>query len=256
MFGNGIDIERLAHFGGKRLSRTPEILFDYQDGECDGLLVPKAKRFILPEHIAQNLQKARELSGPYEPRLGSNNWQEVLYKTTADNTAVTNSTTETPVIEAALVPTIPAKYCTFGKILKWFIWGRVSTVVTTPGTITFKRRWGGTAGTPPTGTTMVTSKAQRPKVTVSTNMASWFEIITVFRGDIAVAAPSFTMGQCNMGNTIGDAQAAGENPWPDAPAAVNVDTTVASLDTPSITFSVATATTSWQTHIGRLEALN
>jgi hypothetical protein len=147
---------------------------------------------------------------------------------------------------------LPAKYLYTGRYLKFTLFGRISTVVTTPGTVIFRLRYGTLAA----GTILVASKAQRPKTTVSTNMAAWVEFHMIQRGDFSAASPTFAYGMNQLANTIGDAQAAQETIWPDAPAAVNIDSTANTALRPTIQFSVATATTSWTTHVAKLESLN
>lgn len=70
-------------------------------------------------------------------------WQETISWSTASGTAVTATT------EAILFPnvTISANYMQDGRAIELFIFGQFSNIVTTPGTVTFKIRWGGVAGT-------------------------------------------------------------------------------------------------------------
>jgi hypothetical protein len=205
---------------------------------------------FMPAHIGDELIRARDLAGPFEPRAAKG-WQATINRIAADGAAITNTTTET-----IMVPdfTIAPGFIDGGKQLKWVLWGRVSTVVTTPGTITFKTRFGGVGGT-----TIMTSKAQRPKTTVSTNMAGYIEMLTMFRrpGNAQLSGVALGMGQNLLGNSIGDAAAVGESIWPDAPAEVTsaLNTDAGGALSPTITFSVATATTAWTTHIARLEDL-
>jgi hypothetical protein len=199
-----------------------------------------------PAHVRRSLERAEEL-GAFGPR-GAIGWQETVRRLDSDGTQVLNSAAE-----AIMVPdyTLPADFAYGGRQLKYVLWGRCSTVVTTPGTVTFRLRWGGLAGV-----VLMASKAQRPKVTVSTNMACQLEMITHFRRAGNGTGAAIAMGTSLMGNTIGDAAAAGEVVWPDAPAEVTtLDTTTAKAFTPTIQFSVATATTAWTTHIARIEAL-
>jgi hypothetical protein len=204
-----------------------------------------------PAHVLEGLDKARTPLGR-GLRAGGNTWEEILYRSTADSTAVTNVTTESDMLTAVDVPVLPAKYMYPGRLLKFTLIGRVSTVVTTPGTITFRLRYGTLAA----GTVLVVSKAQRPKVTVSTNMIGRVEMSVISRADFSAAAAQFAWGECLLANTIGDAQAAQENVWPDTPATVNVDSTASAALRPTIQFSVSTATTSWTTHVAFVESRN
>src|SRR5690242_14727721 len=70
-------------------------------------------------------------------------WQELIFRTVASSTAVTGTA------EAIMVPdvTLPANYMYPGRVLYARMAGKISNVVTTPGTITLRARWGGVAGT-------------------------------------------------------------------------------------------------------------
>lgn len=201
-----------------------------------------------PKSVLQNLRKAA--IDPHDVRAGMQGWEEIAYGLTVDGAAITNTTTETIMVPNFTYPNAGPQALYVGKQLRYTLWGRVSTVVTTPGTITFRLRWGGVAGT-----VLVASKAQRPKVTVSTNMAGLVVFDVTVRA-IGSAGSAFAMGLSDLANIIGDAASIGERMWPDAAAAVTIDTTAATALSPTINFSVATATTSWTTHLARLEALN
>lgn len=203
-----------------------------------------------PEHVKANLKRSAEV-GSYGPRASNNSWQETIFRTIADSTQVLNSSSEANMITDAEVPVLPAKFLVPGRFLKFSLFGRTSTVVTTPGTITFRLRLGTLAA----GTILVASKAQRPKTTVSANMAAYIEMFCVCRTEGA-SGSVFAYGTNQLGNTIGDAAAAQEAVWPDTPAAVTVDTTLAVALRPTIQHSVATATTAWTTHVAKLESLN
>jgi hypothetical protein len=239
-------------FEGPFADRPPELagmartLHSWQNPASD----LEREAHALPPHIRENLERAKMLSGPAEPRMAAG-WQSSISRISADGAQVLNSTSE-----AIMVPdySLPASWVYGGKQLKYVLWGRVSTVVTTPGTIIFRLRFGGLAGT-----LLVTSKSQRPKTTVSTNMAAYVEMLVTFRrpGNAQTSGVAIAMGSCIMGNTIGDAAAAGEAVWPDAPAEVTsgLNTDAGGALTPTVQFSVATATTAWTTHMARLEDL-
>jgi hypothetical protein len=237
--------EHLRHGFGKPEGAGPAVVGEWWNPELD----VERELFRAPEHILDNLRKAA-IDPHNSPRASGATWQETVNSQTTDGVAVTNTTTETIMVPNFVWPNSGPQALYVGKQVLWVLWGRVSTVVTTPGTITFRMRWGGVAGT-----LLVTSKAQRPKTTVSTNMAGWVQMEMTCRS-IGSTGSVFSMGQCALANTIGDAQAAQESIWPDAPAAVTIDTTAASALTPTIQFSVATATTSWTTHLARLVSLN
>lgn len=70
-------------------------------------------------------------------------WSETVSWATASGTAVTGT------VEALLFPnvTIPANFMQDGRAIRLTIFGQFSNIVTTPGTVVFKVRWGGVAGT-------------------------------------------------------------------------------------------------------------
>lgn len=237
--------EHLRHGFGKPEGAGPAVLFDWVNPEVD----VERELALAPAHVLESLCKAA-VDPHNSPRMSGSTWEETVSSLTIDGTQILNTVTETIMVPNFVWPNSGPQALYVGKQVKWTMYGRVSTVVTTPGTIIFRMRWGGVAGT-----LLVTSKAQRPKITVSTNMAGWLQMEMTCRS-IGATGSVFAMGQCSLANTIGDAAAAGEIVWPDAPAAVTIDTTAASALTPTIQFSVATATTAWTTHLARLESLN
>jgi len=76
--------------------------------------------------------------------MSTNSWEETLSASVTDATQISNSTAET-----VLVPdfTVPANYLVEGRTIQITLIGKMSNVVTTPGTLTFRCRWGGVAGT-------------------------------------------------------------------------------------------------------------
>ena len=69
-------------------------------------------------------------------------WQETLVTGQVDGTALGNSTTATSIIPAAAKYTLPANFFSIGKRLRLTISGRISNIVTTPGTLTLDVRLG------------------------------------------------------------------------------------------------------------------
>jgi hypothetical protein len=205
----------------------------------------------LPEHIQANLRLAELDAGPFGFRNSGLGWEEVIYTPNADGTAITSAT------ETILLPdfSIPASYMTVGKILKYTIMGRVSTVITTPGVITLALRWGGVAGV-----VMATSAGFIPDVTAaSTNLTFMVEWWTQQR-TVGVAGTSMTFGRIEMPDpndaTIADFVIEYNKRLAPAatPAVATVDTTIDKLL--SATFDQTVATGSAQAHIGILEAVN
>jgi hypothetical protein len=69
-------------------------------------------------------------------------WSETLVSAQVDGSALTASTTATSIIPAAAKVTLPAGYFQIGRVLRLRAAGRVSNVVTSPGTLTLDVRLG------------------------------------------------------------------------------------------------------------------
>ena len=76
--------------------------------------------------------------------MSKNTWEELLLSPIAAATQISNSTTETIMVPDSV---IPANYLVAGRCLRATLIGQLSCVVTTPGTIIFRARWGGVSGT-------------------------------------------------------------------------------------------------------------
>jgi hypothetical protein len=178
-------------------------------------------------------------------------WRQTLYNTIADGTAVTAAA------ETILVPdyTMPAGFLYPGALLKYTLFGRMSSA-TTPGTFTWRLRWGGVGGT-----SLAASAALTPDVTATqTNTAWWAEFYVCCRS-VGTAGTAMSWGRC-MFNDLEDATSAtlaaqlgGQMlAFPDAAAAVTIDTTTAKALSPTITPSLGTG--SVQCHHALLESLS
>ncbi len=92
-------------------------------------------------------------------------WTSVLVSSQIDGTAVANTTTATTLLPAAAKFTLPNNTLYIGKRMRVTAQGRISTLATTPGTLTFSLRWG-------TGPVIVaTSDALALNTTAKTNVA-------------------------------------------------------------------------------------
>lgn len=69
-------------------------------------------------------------------------WCETLISAETDGTALTASTTPTSILPAAAKLTLPANFLDIGRELRITASGRISNVVTTPGTLTLDVRFG------------------------------------------------------------------------------------------------------------------
>jgi hypothetical protein len=206
------------------------------------------ERFLYeaPAHIRESLERAKMLAGPLEPRAAQG-WQASVSRLDSDGTAITGVSTE-----QLLVPdyTVPGNWIYGGKQLKYVLWGRQSSVITTPGTFTIRLRWGGL-----TGTVLILSKAQRLRTaSAATNAASQIEMLVTFRRP-GTAGVAIGMGMCALSGASGTAgEQAADAVWPDAPAEVTaLDTSIPKALSPTGQFSLTTG--AWTTHMARVEDL-
>jgi len=132
-------------------------------------------------------------------------------------------------------------------------WFDVSNVVTTPGTLTLRLRWGGVAGTVLASTGAVTLSS-----TARSNYAGSIDLDLIVRS-IGSAGSMFAMGRCFLNDVPIAADSAPQGIYTMGSAGANVPAVVASLDTTtakalSLTgqFSVATATTQLTCHIRKI----
>lgn len=214
----------------------------------------------LPDSVKRALEQSAQARFGDLPALQASSvaWRDVLTPRrvlSADGTQILNTTTET-----IMVPdfTFAADYFEVGDAFKYTLLFDHSTVITTPGTHTFRLRYGGVAGT-----AMATSGAFAPDPTAaSTEATQMLEYWFVCRS-VGSSGSFFTIGRYTP-NDFDDASAAtlkGNLDMlmipPSAPAAVSsLDTTAAKAVSPTYQSSVATATTQVTSHIAFLESLN
>jgi hypothetical protein len=188
------------------------------------------------------------------PGRGSQGWEETLDAITADGTQISNSTSETIVAPDF---NIPAYYMAAARTLRVWAFGVMSNVVTTPGTLTMRVRWGGVAGT-----VLVASAAQNLDTTARTNSLWALQAFVTCR--TSGSSGTFLSGGilwCNvLSNTaanllpalLGSAGA----PLASGSAAVTVDTTAAKLLSVTAQFSVSTSPTNLTCQQRIIEVLN
>lgn len=216
----------------------------------------------LPASVAEYLEKSRaeaELhdkgvtEGFYAPPMMNSlaSWEEVLYAPIADGTAVTAAA------ETIMVPnyTLPANYFIPGRTVRYMLFGRLSTVITTPGTITTRLRYGGVAGV-----ALAAGGAYAPDSTAaSTNLTFWVEWWAVCRsagttGTVMCCGRQFLNDMDDASVAAAVANTAMSVMPVSAPATATIDTTVASALSPTWTQSVATG--SMTVHLAVLESMN
>lgn len=94
-------------------------------------------------------------------------WVETLIATQADGAAITASTTETSLLPTNAGISLEAGAGNVpGKAFEFYAMGRASTVVTTPGTLTFRLKFGGTGAA---GAAVLTTGAIALTTTAQTN---------------------------------------------------------------------------------------
>jgi hypothetical protein len=172
------------------------------------------------------------------------------------NFDIANGTTNTTGAEAIVMPdkTIPAFYMTEGRAIRATVRFKFSNVITTPGSVTFRVRWGGVAGTLLAQTSAIALNA-----TAQTDIMGVLICDIVCRGR-GGSGSLLAMGKVelaqelaasnNASNFMGSAGGATTN----TPAAVTVTTIVDTLL--SITYQSTVATGSMTGMIYTLELLN
>lgn len=108
-------------------------------------------------------------------------YSDVLVSQYENGAALTASTTETRIQAATARCTLPANYFdTVGKTLQVESVGRISTVVTTPGTLTLRLKFGSTVttgtGAVSGGVSVWDSGAIALNTTAKTNVTWWFDL--------------------------------------------------------------------------------
>jgi len=211
----------------------------------------------LPSSIKKLLDKAGGADWAHQPKASSVGWRDLLTPRrvlVAEGAQVLNTTTET-----IMVPdfTLAADYLEAGDVLKYTLFFDISTVITTPGTVTFRLRWGGVAGV-----VLAASGAYAPDPTsASTDLTGWIEYYMICKSTGATGSAR-TMGRMNIVDfddatvtTLKGNLDMGVIPV-SAVADVSIDTTTAKALSPTVQFSVATATTQLTNSIALLESLN
>lgn len=182
-------------------------------------------------------------------------WQETLITSSVDGTQILNSTTQASIIPPAAKLTLPANYMQVGKMFKVTAQGRISCVVTTPGTLLFQLLFGATAVWNNASATM------NLNVVAKTDVSWWLEGILTCR---AIGTSANLIGQMQftseavVGSAVPTVGSNGSLITPAATQAVgsNFDSTVAQVVDLQAKFSVATATTALTCHQYKLESLN
>lgn len=182
-------------------------------------------------------------------------WQETLITAQGDGPALSATVTQASIIPPDSQLVLPGNYFQIGTCLKITAQGRVSNVVTTPGTLLFQVLFGATA------VFNNAAAAMNLNVVAKTNVTWWLEILMTCRA-IGATANLMGIGQWTSESVVGapanTAGGAGSLFIPPSAPAVgsNFDSRVAQTVDLQAKFSVATAGTSLQVHEYKVEALN
>ncbi len=179
-----------------------------------------------------------------------------LLNSIGDGAALTNTTTATSLLPVIAKPTLPANYLFAGKMFRVRATGRISTVVTTPGTLTIDFRLG--------SVNVFSSGAMALNIVAQTNTPWIYDAIMTVRA-VGATTTANILGQglwtshAVIGaSAIGTAGAASQiMPYNTAPAVgTGFDSTAAQLVDLFGTWSVANAANSITCHQFIVEDLN
>lgn len=165
--------------------------------------------------------------------MSGQTWEEVISVLVADGMTITAAS------EALIVPdvSIPANYMYPGRVLRGRLWGKSSQVITTPGTLQVRIRWGGLAGT-----LLADSGAMTTRSSSASTNETWSIEFDITCRAVGTAGSFVTFGRMERRNKL---NASATDAQPDlipasGPAAVTVDTSIAKLLSITFTPSVAT----------------
>jgi hypothetical protein len=189
--------------------------------------------------------------------MSLNSWVETLNASQIDSTALTNTVTATSIIAPQSRFTIPANYFSFiGKTIRVRAMGRISTVVTTPGTLTLDLRFGAS-------TVQFNGGAMALNIVAKTNVSWSYEAYLTCRSiGNGTLATLLGMGQwASEAVILSGLPSVSTNGIFVLPAATPVvgtgfDSTVSNVLDMFGTWSVANAANSIQTHLFTVEAMN
>jgi hypothetical protein len=185
-------------------------------------------------------------------------WQSLLISAQSDGTAVANTTTETTVLPTQAKYTLPANFLAdIGQTLRIRAMGRVSNIVTTPGTLTFRVKFNATP------IAVASSGAFALNTTAKTNVTWILDWDLTLRTNGGGTSAAFMhSGQWQSESVIGSPAAGAGGPSAhiipaSAPAVgTGFDSTVANLIDLTAQWSIANAGNSIQCHSFKLESLN
>lgn len=183
-------------------------------------------------------------------------WVELLAVAPTDGPTLTNTVTATSVLVATAKPVLPAQYFDKpGKMIRIRAKGRMSTVVTTPGTFTFDIRFGTTVVF--TGGAMALNTVAQTNSTFDLDISLVCRAIGSGTGGTVLGAGNFS-SRAVIGSPAATAGGAGELLLPDTAPVVGTgfDSTLVQTIDLFGTWSVASASNSITLHQVMIESLN
>lgn len=185
-------------------------------------------------------------------------WQGVLMSANADGAALNTSTTETSILLGQSKYTLPANFLVYaGQTLRIRAMGRVSNIVTTPGTLTFRIKFGSIA--------VASSQALQLNAVAKTNVTWILDWDLTCRSVGSGTSATFMhSGQWQSESVVGAGTgAAGStgigalNIPASAPAVgTGFDSTTTNIIDLTAQFSISNAANSIQAHSYKLESIN
>lgn len=179
--------------------------------------------------------------------MSKQTWEELLLAPIIDATQISNTTTETIMVPDT---TIPANYFYAGRTLRARLIGKMSNVVTTPGTLTLRARWGGVSGT-----LLIASAAIALSTTAQTNAQIMQEFFITCRVE-GNPGTLITSGQACLGISASVAGRVDQIPASGQAAVGSLDLTSATALSFTAQFSVSTNPTNMTIQQFTLESLN
>lgn len=174
----------------------------------------------------------------------------------ADGTQILNTTSETIICPDYSFAANDSRVYP-GAMFNIRCWFDVSNVVTTPGTLTMRVRWGGVAGT-----ILATTGAITLSSTARSTYSGSLDCDLIWR-TIGATGTCMAMGEVHLNDVPVAADSAPQSIYTMTAGGANVPAVVSSLDTTaaknlSVTaqFSVNTATTQLTNHLRRLLAIS
>lgn len=179
-------------------------------------------------------------------------WEQTLAVATADGTQISNSTTQASIIPTPAKFVLPANFLEVGSQLKITAAGRISNVVTTPGTLLFQVLFGATGVFSPAAFAL--------NIVAKTNVSWWLDILLTCRTTGGgTSATLMGQGTFTSESVVGAAaNVASSVSLPASAPAVGsgFDSTASQAIDLQAKFSVATSPTNLTLHQFALESRN